>query len=96
MGKEKLTTTLYIANRAFSDSRKFNAIYKHHQIVDLRIKYLLSMVFLSFGWLFRMNKIKTCLPNRQAKYNALAQCIRQLADIAIYCPTCHTQNVMFN
>ncbi len=37
-------STLYIANRAFGGSRKFNAIYEHRQIVDLA---------------FKMNKIKT-------------------------------------
>ncbi len=36
--------TLYIANRAFGGLRKFAAIYKHRQIVDLA---------------FKMNKIKT-------------------------------------
>ena len=36
--------TLYIANRMFSGLRKFSAIYKHRQIVDLA---------------FKMNKIKT-------------------------------------
>jgi hypothetical protein len=53
--------TRYIANRAFSGKRKFSAIYKHRQIVDLA---------------FKMNKIKT-RPNGsagRAKYNALAQC----------------------
>ena len=28
-------TTLYIANRAFGGSRKFSAIYEHHQIFNL-------------------------------------------------------------
>jgi hypothetical protein len=32
------TPTLYIANRAFGDLRKFNAIYQHRQIVDLAFK----------------------------------------------------------
>ena len=36
--------TLYIANRAFTGLRKFCAIYKHRQIVDLA---------------FKMKKIKT-------------------------------------
>ena len=35
---------MYIANRAFGGLRKFSAIYKHRQIVDLA---------------FKMNKIKT-------------------------------------
>jgi len=35
---------LYIANRAFGGLRKFSAIYKHRQIVDLALK---------------MNKLKT-------------------------------------
>ena len=35
---------MYISNRAFGGSRKFGAIYKHSQIVDLA---------------FKMNKIKT-------------------------------------
>ena len=35
---------MYIANRAFRGLRKFGAIYKHRQIVDLA---------------FKMNKIKT-------------------------------------
>jgi len=35
---------MYIANRVFSGSRRFNAIYRHRQIVDLA---------------FKMNKIKT-------------------------------------
>lgn len=30
--------TLYIANRAFGGLRKFSAIYKHRQIVDLTFK----------------------------------------------------------
>ena len=30
--------TLYISNRAFTGDRKFSAIYKHHQIVDLAFK----------------------------------------------------------
>ena len=30
---------MYIANRAFSGLRKFSAIYKHRQIVDLAFKY---------------------------------------------------------
>ena len=41
---KKLPVTLYIANREFSGFRKFSAIYKHRQIVDLA---------------FKMNKIKT-------------------------------------
>ena len=32
------TTTLYIANRAFGDLRKFSAIYQHRQIIDLASK----------------------------------------------------------
>ena len=43
-GIKKLPPTLYIANRAFGSLRKFNAIYKHRQIVDLA---------------FEMNNIKT-------------------------------------
>jgi hypothetical protein len=31
-------TTRYIANRAFSGLRKYGAIYKHRQIVDLAFK----------------------------------------------------------
>ena len=31
----KRMVTMYKANRAFSGLRKFSAIYKHHQIVDL-------------------------------------------------------------
>ena len=41
---KKLLTTTYIANRAFGCFRKFSAIYKHRQIVDLA---------------FKMKKIKT-------------------------------------
>lgn len=44
MELKKRTTTLYIANRAFSGLRKFSAIIEHRQIVDLA---------------FKMNKIKT-------------------------------------
>ena len=32
------TLTLYIANRVFGGLRKFSAIYKHRQIVDLAFK----------------------------------------------------------
>ena len=35
---KKLLLTLYIANRAFGGLRKFSAIYKHRQIVDLAFK----------------------------------------------------------
>jgi hypothetical protein len=38
------SSTMYIANRAFCGLRKFSAIYKHRQIVDLA---------------FKMNKLKT-------------------------------------
>jgi len=38
MGKIKQTVTLYIANRAFIGLRKFSAIYKYRQIVDLAFK----------------------------------------------------------
>ena len=44
IANKTLHTTLYIANRAFGSSRKFSAIYKHRQIVDLA---------------FKMNNIKT-------------------------------------
>ena len=36
--KKSQQVTLYIANRAFSGLRKFIAIYKHRQIVDLAFK----------------------------------------------------------
>jgi hypothetical protein len=35
---QKLILTRYIANRAFGGLRKFSAIYKHRQIVDLAFK----------------------------------------------------------
>ena len=41
---KKLTTTLYIANRAFSGYLKLSTIYQQRQIVDLA---------------FKMNKLKT-------------------------------------
>jgi hypothetical protein len=45
MKNEKIrVATLYIANRAFGGLRKFSAINKHRQIVDLA---------------FKMNKLKT-------------------------------------
>ena len=40
--------TLYISNRAFGDSQKLSAIYKHHQIFNLA---------------FKMNKLKTKYKN---------------------------------
>ena len=38
MNFDKRFTTRNIANRAFSSLRKFSAIYKHRQIVDLAFK----------------------------------------------------------
>jgi hypothetical protein len=61
--KRKRSTTRYIANRAFGGLRKFSAIYKHRQIVDLA---------------FKMNKIKTkynalaqCKPENLSLFTAL-------------------------
>ncbi len=34
----RIKLKMYIANRAFGDLRKFSAIYKHRQIVDLAFK----------------------------------------------------------
>jgi len=50
--------TLYIANRAFCDLRKFSAIYKHRQIFNLA---------------FKMNKLKTKYKNMaQCKSESLS------------------------
>ena len=54
----RLSSTLYIANRAFSGLRKFSAIYKHRQIFNLA---------------FKMNKIKPKYKNvAQSKPESLS------------------------
>lgn len=45
--------TLYIANRAFGGLRKLNAIYKHHQIVDLAFK--INMIKTKYNALAQSN-----------------------------------------